>query len=173
MRYFIGAIIAFLVMWIISVRRKIAALDENVNSAMNQMGVQLSSRFDALMALLDLTKGYAGYDSLDIVESVKARRRIITAQALLTDVVEQERVIGDALERIAMMAERYPKLREDQSYVKYKDAIECYEKMLYTSRLIYNDSVTKLNRTIRAFPICLIAGLIGFRQRDYWEFEMK
>ena len=32
----------------------------------------------------------------------------------------------------------------------------------------YN-SVTKLNREIRMFPVSLIAGMLGFRQRDYLE----
>ena len=32
-----------------------------------------------------------------------------------------------------------------------------------------NDSVTKLNREIRMFPVSLIAGMLGFRQRDYLE----
>jgi LemA protein len=33
-------------------------LDENIRNAMSQIGVQFSSRFDALTVLLDLTKGY-------------------------------------------------------------------------------------------------------------------
>ena len=47
--------------------------------------------------------------------------------------------------------------------------VDSYEKMVRTSRLIYNDSVTKLNREIRMFPVSLIAGMLGFRQRDYLE----
>ena len=47
--------------------------------------------------------------------------------------------------------------------------VDSYEKMVRTSRLIYNDSVTKLNREIRMFPVSLIAGMLGFRQWDYLE----
>ncbi len=36
--------------------KKLVAMDENINNAMGQIGVQLSSRWDALTALLDLTK---------------------------------------------------------------------------------------------------------------------
>jgi LemA protein len=38
-----------------------------------------------------------------------------------------------------------------------------------TTRLIYNDNVTKLNRAVRMFPASLIAGLLGFSQRAYLE----
>ncbi|MBQ9120154.1 MAG: LemA family protein [Lachnospiraceae bacterium] len=173
MGYIIGAIIAFIIMWIISVQRKLSILDENVNNAMSQIGVQLASRFEALMALLDLIKHYVGYESLDLVESTRAKRRMITAKSGSSDVMEQERVIYDALERIAMMAEQYPELQKDRDYAKYRNAVDCYEKMLHTSWLIYNDSVTKFNRMIRVLPICLIAGLLGFRQRDYLELGVN
>lgn len=89
--------------WVMSTQRRLVVMDENINNAMSQIGVQLSSRFDALTALLDLAKGYA----------------------------------------------------------KCMDAVDSYEKMVRTSRLIYNDSVTKLNREIRMFPVSLIAGMLG------------
>jgi LemA protein len=41
--------------------------------------------------------------------------------------------------------------------------------MVRQSRLIYNDSVTKLNRRIRMFPTSLVAGMLGFAKRDYLE----
>ena len=87
MGYIIGAIIAFIIMWIISVQRKLSILDENVNNAMSQIGVQLASRFEALMALLDLIKHYVGYESLDLVESTRAKRRIMTAKSGSSDVM--------------------------------------------------------------------------------------
>lgn len=47
------------------------------------------------------------------------------------------------------------------------DAVECYGRMVYTSRLIYNDSVTKLNSALGMFPANVIAGILGFHKREY------
>ena len=44
----IAVIIVAIVLWIISIQRRLVVLDENINNAMNQIGVQLSGRFDAL-----------------------------------------------------------------------------------------------------------------------------
>ena len=52
-------LVILLAIWIVSVRKKLAIMDENINHSMNQIGVQISSRFDALFAVLDLMKGYA------------------------------------------------------------------------------------------------------------------
>ena len=166
-------IIVFLVIlvagWVMSTQRRLVVMDENINNAMSQIGVQLSSRFDALTALLDLAKGYAAHESQTLIETIKSRRSVITAKSTPQDVLQQEGVISEGLGRISMVAERYPELKADKGYAKCMDAVDSYEKMVRTSRLIYNDSVTKLNREIRMFPVSLIAGMLGFRQRDYLE----
>ena len=155
--------------WVMSTQRRLVVMDENINNAMSQIGVQLSSRFDALTALLDLAKGYAAHESQTLIETIKSRRSVITAKSTPQDVLQQEGVISEALGRISMVAERYPELKADKGYAKCMDAVDSYEKMVRTSRLIYNDSVTKLHREIRMFPVSLIAGMLGFRQRDYLE----
>lgn len=163
----IGGLIAIFVIWGIGVRRRLTAMDENVNNAMSQIGVQLSSRFDVLAALLELEKGYAAHESQTLVETIKLRRSAITAASAPNDVLKQERVISEALGRISMVAEQYPELKADESYKRCMDAVDSYEKMVRTSRLIYNDSVTRLNRELRTFPTSLLGGLLEFRPRDY------
>jgi LemA protein len=163
------AIASIIVIWTISTQRKLVVLDENVSNAMSQIGVQLSSRFDALTALLDLTKGYAKHESETLIETIKSRRSIITAKSTPDDVLRQEGIISEALGRIAMVTEQYPELKANQTYIKTMDAVQTFENMVRTSRLIYNDSVTKLNREVRMFPVSMIAGILGFRQRDYLE----
>lgn len=83
------------------------------------------------------------------------------------DVLRQERIIFDTLARIAMVTEQYPELKTNQTYTKSMDAVQTFENMVRSSRLIYNDSVTKFNREIRMFPVSMIAGLLGFRQREH------
>jgi len=160
-------IAAVIVLWIISTQRRLVVLDENISNAMSQIGVQLSSRFDALTALLDLTKGYARHESETLIETIKSRRSVITAKSTADDVMRQEGVISEALGRIAMVTEQYPDLKANQNYIKTMDAVQTFENMVRTSRLIYNDSVTKLNREIRMFPVSMVAGMLGFGQREY------
>lgn len=162
-------LIILLAIWVVSTRRKLVILDENVNNAMSQIGVQISSRFDVTTTLLQLTKGYAGRESLTLIETIKERRSVITAKSTPNEVLGQEGAIAEALKCIAMVAEQHPELKEEKEYAKCMDAVDCYEKMVRTSRLIYNDSVTKLNRAIRMIPARLVAGMLGFHQREYLE----
>ena len=157
----IGLILLLLVLWIISVQRKFAVMDGNIQNAMNQIGVQISSRFDALFAVLDLMKGYAADDIQPLMERAAARRSVITARSA------PEEVIEETVKSIRLAAERNPLLCADKNYTKCMDAVECYGRMVYTSRLIYNDSVTKLNSALGMFPTNIIAGILGFHKREY------
>ena len=163
----IGLILLLLVLWIISVQRKFAVMDGNIQNAMNQIGVQISSRFDALFAVLDLMKGYVADDIQPLMERAAARRSVITARSAPEEVSEQEQVIEETVKSIRLAAERNPLLCADKNYTKCMDAVECYGRMVYTSRLIYNDSVTKLNSALGMFPTNVIACILGFHKREY------
>lgn len=169
MPYIVGAIIAGFVIWAVLVQRRLVAMDENINNAMSQIGVQISSRFDALIALLDITKGYAAEESQILIDAIKPHRSVITAQSTPADVAAQEGVISEALDRVTMIVEQYPELKTNKNYVKYRNAVDSYEKMMRTSRLIYNDSVSKFNRELRMFPTSLLGRIFGFCQRNYME----
>lgn len=173
MPYLIGAIIAGLVIWVVLVQRRFVAMDENINNAMSQIGVQISSRFDALIALLDITKEYADKESQILIDTIKPRRSVITAQSTPEDVVAQERIISEVLDRVAMIVEQYPELKTNKNCAKYMNAVDSYEKMMRTSRLIYNDSVSKFNRELRMFPTSLLGRIFGFSQRNYMEIPQE
>jgi len=168
----LAALIAILVLWFISLQRKLVAMDENINNAMSQIGVQLSSRWDALTALLDLTKGYAEHEYKTISDTIKMRTSI-NAKSTAKDVNEQENILTEAMGKIMAVAEGYPELKANENYIKTMDSVNAYEEMVRKSRLVYNDSVTKLNRTIRMFPTSIAAGALGIKSRDYLEANDK
>ena len=155
-------LVILLAIWIVSVRKKLAIMDENINHSMNQIGVQL-----ALLSLLDFTKKYAGYEAQTLTDEVNEKRCIIMETSTPEEVLRQEGVINEVLFRTQTVLEEYPGSTDENEYIKCMDAVECYEKMVQTSRLIYNDSVTKLNRELHIFPTSVLAHMLGFEKRDY------
>lgn len=166
-------LIILLAIWIVSTQQKLAVMNENINNAMGQIGVQLSSRFDALISLLDLTKCYAEDEFQGLILTVQTQRSSITAQSKPKEVLRQEQIISEILGRIIMIAEHCPELKADKNYIRYMDAVDCYERMIHTSCLIYNDSVTKFNQSFWSVPTNLIARLLGFYQQEYLETSIR
>lgn len=168
--FIIVAIIVVIVLWFISVQRMLVSLDENVNNAMSQIGVNLTSRFDALTGLLDLVKGYNEHEYKTLSDVIKMRTSI-GSHSKASDVEAQENIISEAMGKIMAVAEAYPDLKSNTNYQNLMNSLNDYETKVRQSRLVYNDSVTKLNRTIRMFPISLVAPMCGVVARDYLKAE--
>ncbi len=164
----VGIIAVFLVLWIISLQRTFSAMNENVNNAMQQIGVQMSLRWDSLTMLLEIMKGYAEEEYTKFSEIVKEGRSLI-GNSSPEEMSKQENIIDEVISGIMEVAERNPDFKEEKTYKNGIDAVNQYENMICTSRLIYNDSVMKLNREIHKIPASLFAVFLGFKKRDYFE----
>lgn len=155
--------------WVVVIQRKLVQLDENINNAMSQIGIQISSRLDVLIVLLELVDSYGIQDSALWLGKVKSIRKDIHAKSDPQEVLEQERLIMEVMKFIDTAVNQCPHIKEDKSFIKRMGAVDTYSRMLRTSRLIYNDSVTKLNQFIRMFPNKWVAGMLGFHKRDYFD----
>lgn len=163
-------LIVLIVFWIIGIQRQLVVLDENVNNAMSQIGVQTTSRFDALTGLLDLVKGYNEHEYKTLMDVI-SKRGSINGQSKAADVEKEQDLISNVASRIVAVAESYPDLKSNSNYQNLMNSLNDYEDKVRKTRLIYNDTVTKLNRTIRMFPINLVAPMLGIVQRDYLKVE--
>ena len=168
--FVIVAIVVLVVLWFISVQRMLVSLDENVNNAMSQIGVNLTSRFDALTGLLDLVKGYNEHEYKTLSDVIKMRTTI-GSHSTAAQVEAQENMITEAMGKIMAVAEAYPDLKSNTNYQNLMNSLNDYETKVRQSRLVYNDAVTKLNRTIRMFPTSLVAPMCGIVARDYLQTD--
>jgi len=163
----IGVLVAILVAWGLSVRRRLAAMAENINGVMSQIGIQLSSRFEVLIALLEQMKKWEVPEAQEMLNTVKSRQSAVAGDSVPQDVQRQEALLSEVLTGVLAAATQRPALKADENYVKYMKALDGYGNMLSTSRLIYNDSVARLNRELRTFPTSLLGSLFGMKEREY------
>ena len=164
------AVVAVLVFWVISVQRKLVGKEELCKNAMSQIGVQQSSCWDALTALIELVKSYNEHE-YNSLRDIIAARRDITASSSTQEAEAQEQAIAGALQKLNFVVERYPALKANENYAKAMDAVNTYENQVRTARMVYNDTVTNFNRLVRQLPDSLIAGLLGFTEKEYLKVE--
>jgi len=161
------AIAAVLVLWGIGVQNKLVQADELCNNALKQINVQQVSRYDALKALVKMTREYASYES-ETLEKVIAQRRITSAaNPTVSEINENEAALQAMSARLIAIAEQYPDLKASQNYQQTMADIKSYEENVRLSRMTFNDTVTKFNNQVRMFPGSVVAGILGFSKRDY------
>ena len=160
------AIVAILVLWVISVQRKLVKQEEICKNGLSQIGVQQNNRWDALKALAELTKGYSDHEYKTITDTI-AQRRPISASSTSADANTQENLFTQALSALNVVVEKYPELKANENYAKTMDSVNTYTNQVRMSQMVYNDSVTKFNQIIRQFPDSIVASLFHFTPREY------
>lgn len=161
------AVIAILILWVVSVQNKLVKLDEISNNALKQINVQQVSRFDALKALAKLTKDYAAYEGEQIEKMFAARGISASARPTVSEINGNEAALAGISSRLMAVAEQYPALKANENYAKTMAAVEKYEENVRLARMTFNDTVTKFNQQVRMFPGSLVAGMLGFSPKDY------
>ena len=162
----IVAIIAIVAFWFMGIQRKLVSSDELCQNSMSQIGVQQQSRWDAVSALVKLTKSYNEHEYNTLVDVIK-QRKDITRTSAAADANAQEDVLVAATDKIRFVAEQYPELKADATYAKTIDSLNNYENQVRMSRMVFNDSVTKYNRIVRQFPDSIVASILKFPLREY------
>ena len=161
------AILAVLVVWIIGVQNRLVKSDELCNNALKQINVQQISRFDALKALIKLTREYASYEADTLEKIVKERKIVSSPSPTAADINANEEALAAIGAKLIAVAEAYPDLKASANYQQTMKDIKDYEENVRLSRMTFNDTVTRFNQQVRVFPTSLVAGILGFAKRDY------
>ena len=161
------AILAVLVIWVIGVQNRLVKTDELCNNALKQINVQQISRFDALQALVKLTREYSSYEADTLQKIVDARK--MSTNPSVADINANEELLSQIGSKLIAVAEAYPDLKASTNYQETMKSLKEYEENVRLSRMTFNDTVTRYNQQVRVFPASLVAGLLGFGKREYLE----
>lgn len=162
---FILLVVLLIALYIFSTQRSLVTLDENCKNALGQIEVQLNSRWDALLALAKTASAYAKHESETLVQVIAQRRQAPINTA--ADVNAQESEIGNVLSRLMAIREAYPDLKANEMFVRTMDSVKGYEENVRLSRMVYNDTATRMNRAVRQWPSSFVASMLNFGERDY------
>jgi LemA protein len=150
---------------------RIQSYDEQASAAQGQIEVQLQRRADLIPNLVNTVKGYAQHEQAVFDDVAKANAGLIGS--IQTHDPEQMANANLALQaplgRLLAIAQAYPVLKADQSFLRLQDELTGTENRIAVSRNDYNEAVKGYNAFIRQFPQVLTAKVIGSKPRKYYE----
>ena len=160
--------------YFISTQRALVGLDELCKNALSQIEVQLNSRFDAVIALAKTAAQYAKHESDTIIQAVQARGSNSGAAANTPAAInEQADLLTQMMGRLNVVFERYPELKASDLYREAQEGMKQYEENVRMSRMIYNDTATKMNRMVRQWPSSIVASMLHFDIKDYLKVDSE
>lgn len=141
-----------------------------VDEAWSDITVQLKRRSDLIPNLVNTVKGYAKHEKEVFQKVTEARTAVMNAKGV-KDTAEADNMFEGALKSLFAVAEAYPDLKANENFKELQSELVDTEDKIQASRRFYNGSVRDLNTKIEVFPTNIFAGMLGFKQRDFFEVE--
>jgi LemA protein len=158
----LALLIVVSLVFLLVVYNRLIMLRNKVQEAFSTMDVCLKKRYDLIPSLVEVVKGYAGHES-DVLQKVTAMRAK-TGSGDLRSQIDGEMKISDALHSLFVVAEAYPDLKANSSFLNLQEQLSHIEDEIARSRRYYNGSVREYNNQCQLFPLNIVASLFGFKQ---------
>lgn len=141
-----------------------------VNEAWSDITIQLKRRADLIPNLVNAVKGYAKHEK-GVFEKVTEARSAVLSSSGVKETAEAENMLEGALKSLFAVAEAYPDLKANQNFLQLQDELVDTEDKIQASRRFYNGAARDLNIAIQVFPNNVFAGMLGFKEREFFEVE--
>jgi len=164
------AIVAVLGIFLWVTYNGLVTLKIRVDEAWSDITVQLKRRADLIPNLVNSVKGYASHEKSVFEEVTEARSAVMNAQGV-KETAEAENMLEGALKSLFAVAEAYPDLKASDNFLQLQNELVDTEDKIQAARRFYNGGVRDLNTKIQVFPNNVFAGMLGFKERDFFEVE--
>jgi LemA protein len=169
----VGVIVLF-VIWIVMIYNGLVAMRQRVNQAFSDIDVQTKQRHDLVPNLVETVKGYAGHERGTLEAVVRARNAAVTAQAGgVAAQAAAENALSGALRQLFALSESYPDLKASQNFQQLQSELSDLENKIASARRFFNNAVQEYNTGIQQFPAVLLAGTLGFTQKDFFDVGVE
>ncbi|HET9488400.1 MAG TPA: LemA family protein [Methylomirabilota bacterium] len=174
----IGILVVAVGGWAIGINNQLVRLDQDVSEKWAQVQNVYQRRADLIPNLVETVRGFAAQERTVLEEVTKARASASSIQLTpeaLNDPKALERFqaaqqqLSGALSRLLVTVERYPELKSNQNFLALQSQLEGTENRIAVERRRFNESVREYNTRLRVFPASLVANLVGFQPKAFFE----
>jgi LemA protein len=141
-----------------------------VTAAWSDIDVQLQRRHDLIPRLVDAVRAYADYERTTLETVTELRARSIEASQV-SEIAALESRLEAGLHRLVALAESYPDLKANESFLDLQRQLTEVEDHLQYARRFYNGAVRLFNTRIQSVPDMLIARPCGFVEAEFFDAE--
>lgn len=161
--------------YIISIYNGLVTLKHGVSKAWANIDVLLKQRHDELPKLVETCKQYMKFEQETLEKVMKARTSVAAAQQQgdMTALGQAEGTMRLGLGSLFAVAEAYPELKADETFIHLQARITGLENEIADRREFYNESVNNNNVRIEQFPDVFIANTFNFKDFELLEFTAE
>ena len=141
-----------------------------VAQAWSDVDVQLMRRHDLIPRLVEMVKGYAGYERA-LLTSLTELRGQSTSASSTHERSDVEKNVSTGVHKLVALVEAYPDLKASENFRDLQNKLVDTENQIQFARRYYNGAVNLFNNRIQKFPDMLIANTFGFKAAEFFDLE--
>lgn len=168
--YIAIGVVVVLAIALIAIYNSLVKSKVRVDEAWSDITVQLKRRYDLIPNLVNTVKGYATHESGVFQKVTEARSNAMNAQGP-AEQAQAENMLQGALKSLFAVSEAYPDLKASQNFQDLQAELVDTEDKIQASRRFFNGSARDLNIKIKTFPTIIFAGMLGFKEREFFEVD--
>lgn len=161
-------VIVLVVLWVIMAYNSLVRSRMQTKEAWSQIDVQLKRRNDLLPNLIETVKGYSSYEGKTLEKIAELRAQVAKAQTPV-DAMKASDALTKQVSGIFAVAENYPDLKANASFVKLQEELSNTENKISYSRQLFNTTTSNYNVKLETFPSNIIGKLFGFKASQFLE----
>jgi LemA protein len=166
----IGFLLVGSIGYLLSIYNGLVALKTAIARSWANIDVILKQRHDELPKLVKTCEGYMQHERAVFDKLSEARGALLKARGV-AERAEAESQITRALGQIFAVAEAYPDLKANQSFLQLQSRISDLENQIADRREYYNDTVTTFNTRIQQIPYTFVAGWMTLSPAELFKVE--
>lgn len=143
---------------------------ETAKAAWANVQAQYQRRSDLIPNLVETVKGYAAHEK-GTFENIAKWRSAAMGATTPQDRAQAEGQLTMALKGLFAVAEAYPQLKANENFMSLQSSLSQIESDIQNSRRYYNAVVRDYNTKIQSFPTNMLAGMMGFTARQFFEVD--
>lgn len=163
-------IVAVVLIVLIFIYNGLVTAKQRVEEAWSDINVQLKRRYDLIPNLVSTVQGYAKHESKVFEEVTAARTAAMGANGVQEKGAAENQLAG-TLKSLFAVAESYPDLKASDNFKALQDELVDTENKIQAARRFYNGNVRDFNTKLGVFPTNMIAGMMKFKEREFFEVE--
>jgi LemA protein len=164
----IGFVLIGIAWYLLSIYNGLVSLRNNISRSWSNIDVLLKQRHDELPKLVQTCQGYMQHERA-VFDNLSAARGAILSAKTVGQRAEAEGQVTQALGRLFAVAEAYPDLKANQSFLQLQSRISDLENQIADRREFYNDVVTTFNTRIESLPDQYIANSMGLTPAEWFK----
>ena len=168
--YVVLGIAVLVLVWGVALFNKLVRHKNLVKEGWSGIDVQLKRRANLIPNLIETVKGYMSHERELLTEVTELRSRAADTDAP----AEKGRIEGQIsrlLGNLFAVAENYPDLKADQSFLDLQGQLGEIEEHIQLARRYYNGATRDLNIIIESFPSNIVANMFKFIQAEFFEID--